>query len=76
MVDAAFMGFKALPAPDGSPMIGRPSWNDVLGVELNSTKEVIRKRYLELAKENHPDNGGSTTTFQIIKEAYEEGIKR
>jgi hypothetical protein len=26
MVDAAFMGFKALPAPDGSPMIGRAPW--------------------------------------------------
>jgi hypothetical protein len=57
MMDAAFSGFQALPAPDGSPTIGRPPWYAVLGVDLNSTKEEIRRRYLELAKETHPDNG-------------------
>jgi hypothetical protein len=31
MVDAAFRGFQALPAPDGSPMIGRPPWYVVTG---------------------------------------------
>jgi hypothetical protein len=76
MMDAAFSGFQALPAPDGSPMIGKPPWYAVLGVDLNSTKEEIRRRYLELAKETHPDSGGSVTTFQAIKEAYEEGMRR
>ena len=76
MVDAAFRGFQALPAPDGSPMIGRAPWYDILGVEPTSTKDEIRRRYLELAKETHPDLGGSVTTFQTIKEAYEEGLRR
>lgn len=76
MVDAAFRGFQALPAPDGSPMIGRPPWNVILGVEPNSSKEEIRRRYIELAKETHPDSGGSVSSFQAIKEAYEEGMRR
>jgi molecular chaperone DnaJ len=57
-------------------MIGRPPWYAVLGVELNATKHEIRRSYLELAKETHPDRGGSVTTFQAIKEAYEEGMRR
>jgi curved DNA-binding protein CbpA len=43
---------------------------------VNSTKDEIRRKFLELAKENHPDTGGSVTAFQQIKEAYEEGMRR
>ena len=41
MMDAAFSGFQALPAPDGSPVIGQAPWYDVLGVDLSSTKDEI-----------------------------------
>jgi molecular chaperone DnaJ len=48
----------------------------LLGVDVSATRDEIRRRYLELAKETHPDSGGSVTSFQTIKEAYEEGTRR
>lgn len=57
LVRASFKGFTlALPAP------GRRMWRDVLGLNVhgaNVTRDMIEARYRELAKERHPDNGGS-----------------
>ena len=37
-----------------------------------TTKENVRKKYLKLSRQYHPDmEGGSTEKFQEIREAYE-----
>jgi hypothetical protein len=72
MVDAAFRGFTALPAGGGASQ--RP-WHEVLGVNPYSSAELIRAVYHRLAKEHHPDHGGSAEKFKEIKEAYEEAKK-
>ena len=37
-----------------------------------TTKEHVRKKYLKLSRQYHPDmEGGSTQKFQEIREAYE-----
>ena len=48
--------------------------NAVESLELLSltTKEHVRKKYLKLSRQYHPDmEGGSTEKFQEIREAYE-----
>jgi DnaJ-class molecular chaperone len=37
-----------------------------------TTKEHVRKKYLKLSRQYHPDmEGGSTEKFQEVREAYE-----
>jgi ABC-type transport system substrate-binding protein len=72
IVDAAFEGFKALPAP---PMIDPdPDWWEVLGVSPTAPLAVIRGAFKELAKERHPDRGGSDDGFRQLQRAYEAGL--
>jgi DnaJ family protein A protein 2 len=40
-------------------------------VEKNANGDEIKKAYRELAREKHPDRGGSKEEFQAIQEAYE-----
>jgi molecular chaperone DnaJ len=42
-----------------------------LGVEENATQEDIKKKYRQLAKENHPDVGGDEEKFKKISTAYD-----
>ena len=42
----------------------------LLGVAPGATKEVIRKSFYKLAKENHPDQGGDPDKFRQMMEAY------
>jgi DnaJ family protein A protein 2 len=42
-----------------------------LGVGREASKEEIRRAYKELAKEKHPDKGGSEEEFKQIQEAHE-----
>lgn len=44
---------------------------DILGVKENATQEDIKKIYRKLAKENHPDAGGSEEKFKKISQAYD-----
>jgi DnaJ-class molecular chaperone len=44
---------------------------DALGVEKTATQSEIKKAYMKLAKENHPDKGGDIAKFQQIQKAYE-----
>jgi molecular chaperone DnaJ len=44
---------------------------DILGVEETATQEEIKKAYRKLAKENHPDKGGSEDIFKKISVAYD-----
>ena len=43
----------------------------VLGLTLTATRDEIRKRYRELARECHPDRGGDVSRFRRISEAAE-----
>lgn len=71
MVDAAFAGFKGLPANVEVPA---ESWYSILGVEHDATRGEIRKAFTELAKKNHPDVGGDAAEFAKIQDAYKRGI--
>ena len=45
---------------------------DTLGLLSLTSKEHVRKRYMSLSKQYHPDmTGGSTEKFQQISRAYE-----
>lgn len=67
----AFTGFTALPEP-GTAM-KRNCW-DVLNLSATRDKEAIHNKYRELAKEMHPDKGGSTEAFCELQEARDEAI--
>jgi DnaJ-like protein len=68
MMEAAFTGFMALPAPGQSS--GDSPWT-ILGVAVNATEEQISEAYRTLAKKAHPDAGGSHEAFNRIKTAYD-----
>lgn len=69
MVEQAFSGFTALPAPKGN--LTR-NWFDVLECRRDSSYEVVRANYQRLARDHHPDNGGSTARMSEINEAWTE----
>lgn len=66
MVEAAFRGFEALPAP------GKRNWNEVLGVRPDVPLSDIEAAYKRRAKDAHPDNGGSHDQMSEINEAIRE----
>lgn len=43
----------------------------IVGVPPLSSAEVIRQRYLDVAKQSHPDTGGDGVRFRQVKESYE-----
>ena len=73
--NSIFIGIEATP-DDSVLMIGnQDNWYEVLGVDINSTKNEIMNAYRSLAKIHHPDVGGNTDTFQKLRKAYEEGLE-
>ena len=56
-----------------SPVKERQNAYKVLGLPIGSTKDKIRKRYLELVLTSHPDKTRSsdTSNFRKIKNAYD-----
>lgn len=69
ILDRAFTGFAALPAPDdGYP---RPWW-DVLGVPRNADRSSAEAAYRRLRSEHHPDRGGDPEKFRAVQAAWEE----
>jgi hypothetical protein len=69
IVDAAFAGFKALPAPE--PVEPDPDWWEVLGVSQRADPVVIEAAYKALAKRTHPDLGGDPVRFRQVTRAFE-----
>ncbi len=61
MVEQAFTGFTALPAPE-QPF-------QVLGVGANASKEEVERAYRLLASRHHPDRGGDEQTMARINAA-------
>lgn len=73
MIDAAFRGFKALPA-SSSPSITR-SWWEVLGILPGANSVEIKRQYIKLAQRWHPDKpDGDSAKFAEIKAAYEQAV--
>jgi len=44
---------------------------ETLGVLTLSSRDDVRKKYLKLSREFHPDMGGDIEKFQKINRAYE-----
>jgi len=68
MLDRAFTGFAALPAP------GKRPWWEVLGLTGTENLAAIKARFRELAKIHHPDAGGTADRFAEINNAYQQAI--
>lgn len=65
MVEAAFVGFQALPPPGDK-------WWLILGVAENAPLLVAEAAYRALAREGHPDAGGSDTEMARLNRAIEQ----
>jgi len=61
MVEQAFTGFAALPAPE-------QPWQ-VLGVSSHATADEVRSAYRRLASDFHPDRGGDEQKMMRINAA-------
>lgn len=66
ILDRAFTGFAALPAPTSA------NWRSVLGVGSASSADAVRDAYGALAKKLHPDYGGDAEAFLVIQKAWDE----
>lgn len=64
-LDGLFTGFKALPSPDDVIIRG------VVYFEGINTQAGLKKKYKELVKELHPDNGGSSDEFMAMIQQYD-----
>jgi hypothetical protein len=67
LINRAFKGFAALPAPD------QKKWWEVLGVAENASSEQIKQAFYAMARKYHPDNKetGDPALFRQAQEAYE-----
>lgn len=67
MLDRAFTGFEALPAPE--------QWYQVLGLSSSAAADQIDAAYRDLAKTAHPDRGGSEADMSRLNAARDAGRK-
>lgn len=67
MLDRAFTGFEALPAPE--------QWWQVLGVGEGASVAEIDAAYRRLAPGAHPDTGGSDAAMARLNSARDAGRK-
>jgi hypothetical protein len=68
ILDRAFQGFAALPAPE--------SWWQVLKLSgPNATEAEIRSAHRKLIHDNHPDTGGDTDKAARINRARDQGLE-
>lgn len=65
LLERAFKGFDALPAPSGA------AWWEILGVSAISPIDDIKAAFRTLARKHHPDMGGDSNEFLKITAAYE-----
>lgn len=53
-----------------------PKWAKALGFEsMPSRAEDVKARFRTLSKQYHPDAGGNTDDFEILKNASEQGLR-
>lgn len=72
MLDRAFAGFDALPAPGQT---SDESWWDVLDIAPDADEWKIKTAYRRLAKIHHPDVGGDRGVFDRVARAYEAAMR-
>lgn len=65
MLDRAFTGFEALPAPE--------QWWQVLGLTEGATSEQIDRAWRQKAREAHPDRGGTDGAMARLNAARDAG---
>lgn len=65
MLDAAFTGFTALPAPNATR-----DWWEVLGVARTASLDDLRAAYRRAASAAHPDRGGSNDQMARVNAAW------
>jgi len=69
ILERAFTGFTALPAPgDGSPR----DWWAVLGVARTAALDEARAAYRRAASAAHPDRGGTDARMAEVNRAWEQ----
>jgi hypothetical protein len=78
ILDRAFQGFAALPPSTSTTR----SWRSVLGFlgcdginGANPTVEEVAQRFRELARERHPDVGGSDEAFIELTKARDQALE-
>lgn len=67
MLDAAFTGFAALPAPGATR-----EWWEVLGVARTASLDEVRAAYRRAASAAHPDRGGSHARMADVNRAWQQ----
>lgn len=70
MMERAFAGFVALPAPEGS----RP-WHELLDVSATASRAEISQAFRAKAATAHPDTGGSHDAMAALTAARDAGFK-
>lgn len=68
ILDRAFTGFTALPAPE-------QPWQ-VLGVPMSASRADIEVAYRRLAMQHHPDRGGDAAAMARVNSARDAMIER
>lgn len=63
----AFAGHVALPAPE--------QWWQVLGLTAAAPADLIQRRYRELARDAHPDTGGSEAAMARLNAARDAALR-
>lgn len=73
MLEAAFTGFTALPAPSTTAS-GPKHWRDVLGNTVTTVMQV-NEVYRRLARAFHPDHGGDATKMAELNMARDQALR-
>jgi hypothetical protein len=68
ILERAFTGFAALAAPG-------KTWWDVLQVRPDADRATIEANFRRLARDRHPDNGGSHDAMTELNEARAAALK-
>lgn len=70
MLDKAFVGFTALPAP------AKPKhWREVLNISGPTNLASVKATRDQLARHYHPDTGGTHEKMVELNRAYEEALR-
>lgn len=67
MMESAFSGFAALPAPGQAQTRG---WREVLEVSQNDALDQVKDNYRRLSAIRHPDRGGSDAAMSELNGAW------
>lgn len=64
-----------IPKQVSTPKSSFPECFTILGFDKIPTEQELKKRFRELAKENHPDRGGDPVKFEEISKAHNDAMK-